>query len=349
MTVDEDRPVPRRVLDAAIAWQLRLDQGADSGTVDDAHQAWLAGHPDHARAWRQLALIDAEFGSLPRQAGVHDALSLPRRQSSTRGRSGRLAVLLALAIGLSLAVSDRFQPLSGWLADLRTATGERRLVTLPDGTVLTLNARTAVDLAFDERQRAIWLRSGEVLVDTAASRASAGGRSTAGSDQAPDPRPFVVLTDDGSLRALGTRFVVSRDAAGTRLTVTEAAVLARPTACAVAPQLPCPTEQRADAGQSLQLSDGGLGGLQPAAADVDAWRQGMLVVDRAALSEVVAALVRYRPGVLQVAPEVAGLQVSGTLPLDDPERSLAALTASLPIQVRRFGGLWLRIEARARR
>ena len=189
MTVDEDRPVPRRVLDAAIAWQLRLDQGADSGTVDDAHQAWLAGHPDHARAWRQLALIDAEFGSLPRQAGVHDALSLPRRQSSTRGRSGRLAVLLALAIGLSLAVSDRFQPLSGWLADLRTATGERRLVTLPDGTVLTLNAHTAVDLAFDERQRAIWLRSGEVLVDTAASRASAGGRSTAGSDQAPDPRP----------------------------------------------------------------------------------------------------------------------------------------------------------------
>ena len=126
-------------------------------------------------------------------------------------------------------------------------------------------------------------------------------------------------------------------------------MLARPTACAVAPQLPCPTEQRADAGQSLQLSDGGLGGLQPAAADVDAWRQGMLVVDRAALSEVVAALVRYRPGVLQVAPEVAGLQVSGTLPLDDPERSLAALTASLPIQVRRFGGLWLRIEARARR
>ncbi|MFT4242857.1 MAG: DUF4880 domain-containing protein, partial [Acidovorax sp.] len=56
----DDAPVHARVLDEAIAWQLRMGND-DSGVDADALQCWLAAHPDHARAWRQLHLLGAEL------------------------------------------------------------------------------------------------------------------------------------------------------------------------------------------------------------------------------------------------------------------------------------------------
>ncbi|MCE6983881.1 amino acid ABC transporter substrate-binding protein, partial [Pseudomonas frederiksbergensis] len=43
-----------------------------------------------------------------------------------------------------------------------------------------------------------------------------------------DDRPFVVSTEDGRMRALGTRFLVKLEGQGTRLSVLQSAVAARP-------------------------------------------------------------------------------------------------------------------------
>ncbi len=43
-------------------------------------------------------------------------------------------------------------PLDAWTADLSTATGERRSLTLADGSLLQLNTATAVEL--DQTRRA---------------------------------------------------------------------------------------------------------------------------------------------------------------------------------------------------
>lgn len=324
----DNRPVSRRVLDEAIAWQLSLDGAGEAQR--QAHAAWLAGHPDHARAWRQLACIDAELFALPAAAGVRLALTTPR------GKAGWKTVVtplvLCLAVGLGGAVLNRFQPLTGLLADYRTGTGERRTITLPDNTVIVLNARTAVDLEFDAETRAIRLQAGEIHVQTA------HGDPT-------EKRPFVVLTAEGNLRALGTRFLVRRDDADTRLTVIESAVLARPAPCAVERASPCQDERRVEAGQQLRLAPGLVGEAQPAEQQADAWRDGMLVLDGEPLAVVAAQLARYRPGLLQVAPEIAGLRVTGTLPLDDGDRALAALAASLPVRIVKHGEWLVRIEA----
>ena len=40
-----------------------------------------------------------------------------------------------------------------WTADYRAPVGERRDVTLADGSHVTLNTDTAIDVYFDERQR----------------------------------------------------------------------------------------------------------------------------------------------------------------------------------------------------
>jgi transmembrane sensor len=77
------------------------------------------------------------------------------------------------------------------------------VVTLADGTLLNLNTHSAVDVRFDETTRLIVLHEGEIMVET--------GHN--------DARPFIVKTRDGSLRALGTRFMVKREDDGTRLSV----------------------------------------------------------------------------------------------------------------------------------
>ncbi|MGC3987621.1 MAG: FecR domain-containing protein [Pseudorhodoferax sp.] len=322
----DDAPVPGRVLDAAIAWQLRLDAG---GAADRAAlQAWLDAHPDHARVWRQLGRLDAELAA--GAAGPATRATLQRPVRAGRRRAGALLGLV-LAACAGLAVLDRFQPAAQLLADLRTGTGERRAVTLPDGSRLHMDTRTALDLAFDGTRRAVVLRAGRIAVETA--------------HGAGDPRPFVVLTPTGSLRALGTRFMVEAQG-GTRLTVTEAAVAARPAACAPAPQQPCAAERTVRAGETVRVHADRVDDAQPAAPEADAWKDGMLVVEDRPLAEVVARLARYRPGRLAVDPRVADLRVTGTLPLADTDQALLALTAAVPVELHEATRWWVTLRPR---
>jgi len=330
MQAQDDTPVSRHVLDEAIAWQLRLDNAEDTDRT--AHSAWLAAHPEHARAWRQLCRIDAELFDLPAQTSIRQALTKPRRKAVWK--TAAVPLSLCMALGLGAAVLDRFQPVTGLLADYRTGTGERRTITLPDNTVIVLNARTAVDLDFDEKTRAIRLREGEIHVQTA-------------HGDPAETRPFVVLTAQGSLHALGTRFVVRHEADTTELSVTESAVLVRPAPCPVDRANPCPAERRVDAGQQWRIAGDESYRLQSADTEADAWLDGMLVLDGAPLATVAARLAHYRPGLLHVAPGIADLRVTGTLPLDDGERALAALAASLPVRVVKHGDWLVRIEGKS--
>lgn len=138
----------------------------------------------------------------------------PRRSGKTV--LGGFALLLMFISGGLIAINMQ-QPLTGLLADHATATGEQQQITLPDNTQLMLNSRTVVDIDFTAQQRRIHLHSGEVYIC---------------SGHNPDEqRPLLVITNEGSLRALGTAFVVQRQNDATRLEVTEAAVMARPENC----------------------------------------------------------------------------------------------------------------------
>lgn len=93
--------------------------------------------------------------------------ALVRRGAARRWKQsvGVLGLLAALLLGLGAV--DRFEPLATLSADYRTGTGERLTVVLPDRSVLHLDTRSAVDLAFDGSRRAIVLRAGEIAIETA--------------------------------------------------------------------------------------------------------------------------------------------------------------------------------------
>ena len=322
MTAINAKPVSARVLDAAIAWQLSLDSGDGDLVAREAFSQWLASDEEHARAWRQLGLLDqrVSVASGPARAALLQSREGIRRRVRKLG-SGLASI--ALVCGLALLAGERYVPIHYWLADQRTATGEQRTLTLADGTRINLNTHSAIDVRFDEQRRLIVLQEGEILVET--------GHN--------DARPFYVQTRDGSLRALGTRFIVKREADATRLSVLQSAVGAQPEALA--------QEQIFKAGEQVLMHSKGLGPLLAVTPGTDAWTRGMLVVDNARLGDVVAELGRYRSGYLGVDKRVADLRITGSFPLHDTTLALNALLPTLPVQIEQHTPWWVTVAMKA--
>ncbi|MDG9929560.1 FecR domain-containing protein [Pseudomonas sp. GD04015] len=224
--------------------------------------------------------------------------------------------------------------LSAALADQRTASGERRRLVLPDGTLLELNTATAVDVRFDEQQRSVVLHGGEILVGTA---------------HDPLGRPFTVVTPEGRLVPVGTRFVVRRDDAPTRasgvtrLAVTEGMVQIHPADGAGE------TPVLVKASEQAYFSRHQVTAVQPLREAGLAWTEGVLVAEGMPLGDFIAELSRYHRGRLRCEAEVAHLRITGTWPLaaDSPsEAILASLERQLPVRVRRFTRYWVTVAAR---
>ncbi len=311
-------PVSAHVLDEAIAWQLRLGDSATSNQVEAELQRWLNESAEHAKAWAQLGGIDRRLGTV-NSPSARRALQLNastnRRHMASRTLLG-LVLLGSLGIGLALQA----RPLPVWLADASTGAGEQRTLTLDDNSRIQLNSRSALDIHFDERRRGLFLHKGEVLVETA---------------PGSDPRPFIVATAQGDLRALGTRFIVRREGDATRLIVLRSAVAAHPN-----------DGQRGrtiGAGEQVLMHRNRIGDSSAAPIAADAWSHGMLVVDDLPLGELLTKLGEYRRGYLGLDPSLESLRISGSFPLHDTNRALAALPPSLPVRIERHTDWWVKV------
>lgn len=308
------------LIDEAAQWMALLQSGDVSLGERAAFEAWRTADPRHQQIIEQMGgglnlLRNPNLRAVPRNSLLH---SLNAPSSRRRFISGSLSVLgVAVLAGL---LGRRY----GWLpeaGELSTGTGERRDFALQDGSALTLNARSRVVPLFDSTQRLLALRSGELLVDVA-----------------KDPsRPFVVETEHGRIRALGTKFLVQHNDDSTRLVMLHSQVEVVTASGA---------RQVVEAGESLLFNDRGILPLQRSNGHESAWTQGRLEVRDRPLSEVIDSLRRYRRGIVHVSAEVADLRLSGLYPLDDSDRTLQLLERSLPIRILWHNPYWISIEPR---
>lgn len=302
------------VLAEAVDWYVRLHDSNASAATRSHWQNWLAADPRHAQAWARIEQLQQRLGAAPAEVA---SVTLEQARQQRREALKMFAVLLGVG-----AVGWQGYRVSPWSVDYATGVGERRQLTLADGSRLDLNTDTRVDIRFDAGQRLIHLRHGEILVETAG-----------------DSRPLSVQTAEGRIRALGTRFSVYQQEGLSRVTVTSDAVEVRPR---LAPQ----QKVRVEAGQTLRFSADQAGAVAGAPLEPTAWTQGMLVCVDWRLDDVIAELSRYRPGYLGCAPQIAELRLSGAFNLDDGDTALANLEDSLPIQTRRLTRYWVRVEPR---
>lgn len=306
----------RLALREAAQWHARLGAAPQCAQTRQQWLVWHQQHELHQWAWQRLERLRADLQSLPGPLARHalaGGVAQPTRRTLLKG--------LVLGLGASGLAWSGYRQSPVWLADLRTRTGERRSLTLTDGTRLSLNTSSAVDIRLEPAQRLIVLHAGEILIETG-----------------QDPRPFKVRSAHGEMRALGTRFSVRQYDDHTALSVLEHAVAVR--------NAPGAPEVRVEAGMQLDFGTGPLPAPRPAEPNSTAWSQGRLVIDNWRLDHALAELQRYRPGFIECADEVADLRLSGAYPLDDTERALAAIAQALPVRIETRTRYWVRVKAR---
>jgi transmembrane sensor len=312
------------LLSEAADWMMALRYGDNARNGQEAQanfDRWRQQSPAHAEAWARAEALMGMFAQVPAGIGKNafHALQQPNRRRSM----GMLGALLVAAPAGWLAW--RHMPWREWAADVATATGERKSMTLADGSRLVLNTASAVDIVFTAAERRVRLQVGEILVTTHA-------------DPSPTYRPFLVQTPQGTVRAMGTRFSVRRlDEGTTRVAVFEDAVEIRAVQGA---------SRVLRAGEQIDFEAGRIGAELPVEASAALWEQGMLLARNLRLADVVAEMSRYRSGVLRCHPAVADLRVSGAVSLADTDAGLALLARSLPLRIEQTTRYWVTVAPR---
>ncbi|MFB8830078.1 FecR domain-containing protein [Azotobacter sp. CWF10] len=308
-------PVSERVAQEAVRWLVELQEGADEQLRRD-WQHWREADPEHERAWQRIESVNRRLRGLPpaaARAAVEGAPLHGRRQ--VLGMLG-LAAVAAPAVWLA----GRQTP--AWLADYRTAVGERRDITLADGSRLSLNTDSAVNLHRDAASRGLELLRGEIQLEVA-----------------PGASPFGVTTAQGSLLIEQARFNLRQYADHCRLGVLDGTVQVR---CAGRPDL----QATLAAGQQIRFERLWLGRPQSLDAAISAWRSGMLVAHDMRLADFLDELGRHHQGWLGCDPRVADLRLSGTYPLRDSLAILAMLEIALPVRLSQRTRWWISVQPR---
>lgn len=311
-----------QALEEAADWLIRMSESELSDTERAEWECWKVSTPERSRAWSRAQLLQTKLGGLPPSLAMSalDRPSSPERRAAL----GKLAMILAIlpAGWGSWKLADSQQ----WSADYHTAVGQQRELTLADGSKITLNTDTAIDVLFDANQRLIHLREGEILVQTAP-------------DISPMARPFLVSTRQGRVQALGTRFTVRELQPRTHLVVLEGAVKVE------LAENRQSTPLIVNAGQRTDFSSHTFGQLSVADPYVGAWTQGMLMADKMRLADFVAELTRYRRGFVRLDPALADLRISGAYPISDSQRTLNMLAQTYPILVSgHLNGYWVMLS-----
>lgn len=326
-----ERAAPAAISDAvqqqAAEWLTMLMSGEMNETEQAAWQRWRGADPENERAWQHIEAVSQRYKGVYADGAQRTAAAqaLASAGPPASGKRRQLLAWLGVAAGggLLAAQTSAWDGARSLRADYRTATGERCDVALADGSVLSLNTGSAVNVRFDASRRLIELLAGEILVTS--------GRGV-GSDA-----PLVVATREGLVRALGTRFSVRQQDGVSSVDVFESAVEIRPRDGDGAPL-------RLAAGRGVAFSRQAPGAPHAIDAYADAWSRGQLIVDDVTLGDFLADLARYRPGIIHCAPEVAQLRLSGVFPLADTGRILNMLPNSLPVQVRSRTAYWVTVE-----
>jgi transmembrane sensor len=101
-----------------------------------------------------------------------------------------------------------------------------------------------------------------------------------------------------------------------------------------------------NAGQQITLQASGAGAVSAFDAKMPGWRDGVLMAQNQPLGDFLRELSRYRSGLLRWEPALESLRITGSFRLDDTDKVLALLAASLPLEVHSRTRFWVTLTPR---
>jgi transmembrane sensor len=319
-------------LEEAVRWQVRLAESPE--LYAEELSSWLAQDPRNREAWRSA---QASWDFLGEHATSPAVISLRRaalayasntiRSQAVSSRLRRFPAWVATAAVVFMAVSA----LTAWYLQrpdsYRTALGERRAVTLADGSQITLDSSSEVMVRYSANARALTLVRGQARFDVTHDV----------------ERPFTVTANGRRVVATGTAFDVDLLGSDFLVTLIEGHVVVLPQSKPVgSAERTSATRARSsdspsialDAGQQLVMSSHAAPRVTPVDIDrVMAWERGKIVFNDEPLASVVERMNRYISRRIDVADErVAALRISGMFHVGDVRGFVSTLTTYLPVK-----------------
>jgi transmembrane sensor len=313
--------------EAARWWRVMRDEAATAADKREFAD-WVAQSPKHIEEMLRMArlhravsnpkvrwpTIDAE--SLIREAkesrddtvfslSSHQAPKAEVRQRRVRALTFGLAAAVVLAVGVSWLTSSRPER-------FQTKIGEQRSVMLADGSRVTLNTESQIEVQLFADHRVVDLVSGEAIFEVAHDAR----------------RPFDVRVGDVVARAVGTQFEVDRRATRTIVTVIEGRVAVTAGERRLAQPL--------TAGDRVIVDDGGPRPVEKGVnlSDAVAWTQRQLVFRNRPLEEVAEELNRYNQAHVEIrSPALQKQEVTGIFRTDDLTSFVALLAGKEGVRV----------------
>jgi transmembrane sensor len=325
----------RRIAERAAMWLLTVQSEQLSATQRAEFIDWLRESPLHIaemlrvcrlqraladfKGWDQIAPMDG--GQAPALVEFFESRNVAAAVMPPSHRVRNVIVMAASVSALCLLgflVFARFDQ-----TVLRTQLGERREMTLVDGSLIDLAPDSEVVVRYHARERLIALNHGEALFHVARN---------------PN-RPFIVQAALTSVRAVGTVFNVGRDVHGVSITVVEGRVSVSQRSASNAADAPaesCATALCLGADEQVSISPAGRatavrkvrGGAEMG------WATGQLAFENETVAEIARRFNLHNRIQIQVLDAgLAGRRISGIFQASDPESFVAFVQAVAGAQV----------------
>jgi transmembrane sensor len=324
-------PVTDDAMEAAALWCIELSEGELSEAEWAEFETWLA-EPGHADLFQEATAVWQASGAV----GDWPQVIALRTKALTRFRktNGRrwLPVpprRLPWTIGYAAALFLTITAASYWYvnrpSEYRTAMGERQVAVLDDGSRVSLDAVTSMNVRMKDEGRQVELVEGRAKFDVA-----------------KDPlRPFTVAAGDKLIVAVGTSFSVELIEGEVRVILYEGQVEVRDRSDrAVAGA--APRRLLMTPGSELVDSVGSARPAQIARPDLSqslSWEQGLVNFDSEPLAGAIERMNRYSARQVRLAdPALGTIAIDGMFKAGDVEAFVEGVTALHPLRQKQVGG-----------
>jgi len=294
----------------AAAWFARM-RGPDGPRLTTELDDWRGRDPANAaaydrllRRWDQSAFLTNT--ALGRRRDLRRAKRWPH-QPAARYAAGA-AVLGVAVLGGVVALDRSRSPIASPTAPIVVTSkrGEIRAVRLADGSRVTLDTDSTIDLAFTARERRLRLDHGRVRIDAAADSA----------------RPLVVEAPGGSLFAGRSLFDLWAGQGGVEIALLRGTL-------DIAPNGAGKARHPLAVGRYIRLRpDGAMTAPRVSAPGQLLWTNGMVAFDGDRLGDAVEQINRYNDRrIVLGSADVADLRITGAFHVRDPDGFANAIAA----------------------
>ena len=299
----------------AADWAARRDLREQSPEAEAKFEAWLAADSRHLGAYGRAEAVLSRLERLSRTVSDLSQNEGPPHRIWNRRHAimaGGVAASLLFAVGVALRFGSNTQQ-----EILATEIGQMKEIVLKDGSIVSLNTDTRIQVQFTKDARNIRVLRGEVLFDVAKNKL----------------RPFIVTAGDTQVRAVGTSFAVSMlPRRPVEVWVKEGVVeLHRSNAA-----LPMRETIRAKANIKA-VAPAGAPIVTVAVAEEKlarnlAWQGGRIALDDQTLEDAAKEFARYSEVRIAVDPAVSFRTVTGLFASNDPIGFAKAAASVLKLQ-----------------